>query len=42
MGERVARAIRGAKLLRIAGAHHGDLFARDGERLLAEIAAMGS
>jgi fermentation-respiration switch protein FrsA (DUF1100 family) len=42
MGERLARAIRGAKLLRIVGAHHGDLFAREGERLLAEIAASGS
>jgi fermentation-respiration switch protein FrsA (DUF1100 family) len=42
MGQRLARAIRGAKLLRIAGAHHGDLFARDGEHLLAEIAAIGS
>jgi fermentation-respiration switch protein FrsA (DUF1100 family) len=42
MGERLAHAIRGARLLRIAGAHHGDLFARDGEHLLAEIAAIGS
>lgn len=42
MGEQVARAIRGARLLRVAGAHHGDLFARDGERLLAEIAGAGS
>jgi len=42
MGEQVAQAIRGARLLRIVGAHHGDLFARDGERLLAEIAAIGS
>jgi fermentation-respiration switch protein FrsA (DUF1100 family) len=41
MGERLARAIRGARLLRIVGAHHGDLFARDGEHLLAEIAAIG-
>lgn len=42
MGVRVAQAIRGAKLVRIAGAHHGDLFAREGERLIAEIAAIGS
>jgi fermentation-respiration switch protein FrsA (DUF1100 family) len=42
MGVRVAQAIRGARLLRIAGARHGDLFARDGKRLLAEIAALGS
>jgi uncharacterized protein len=42
MGERVARAIRGARLVRIAGAHHGDLFARDGDHLLAEITALGT
>ena len=42
MGERVARAIAGARLLRIGGAHHGDLFAKDADRLLAEVAALGS
>lgn len=42
MGERIARAIRGARLVRIAGARHGDLFARDGERLLSAIAAFGT
>jgi fermentation-respiration switch protein FrsA (DUF1100 family) len=42
MGEQVARTIRGARLLRIVGAHHDDLFARDGERLLDEIAAISS
>jgi fermentation-respiration switch protein FrsA (DUF1100 family) len=42
MGQRLARAIRGARLVRIAGAHHGDLFAREGDRLLAEIAALAS
>ncbi len=42
MGERVARAIRGARLVRIAGAHHGDLFARDGDHVLAEIIALGT
>jgi fermentation-respiration switch protein FrsA (DUF1100 family) len=42
MGERLARAISGARILRIAGAHHGDLFARDGEHLLAAIVAFGT
>ena len=42
MGERVAGAIFGARFLRVAGAHHGDLFARDGARLIAEIAALGT
>jgi fermentation-respiration switch protein FrsA (DUF1100 family) len=42
MGERVAGAIHGARLVRIAGAHHGDLFAREGDRLLDEIAALGT
>jgi fermentation-respiration switch protein FrsA (DUF1100 family) len=41
MGERVARAIAGARLLRVAGGHHGDLFALAGTRLLSEIAAFG-
>ena len=41
MGERVARAIVGARLLRVAGGHHGDLFALEGKRLLSEIAAFG-
>jgi fermentation-respiration switch protein FrsA (DUF1100 family) len=38
MGEQLARAIPGARLVRIAGAH----FARDGEHLLAEMAALGT
>jgi fermentation-respiration switch protein FrsA (DUF1100 family) len=42
MGERVARAIAGARLVRVAGAHHGDLFVRDGAHLFAEIAALGA
>jgi len=42
MGERVARAIAGARLVRIAGARHGDLYAKGADRLLAEVAALGS
>ena len=42
MGETIARAIRGARLLRVVGGHHGDLFARDGERLLSEVARLGT
>lgn len=42
MGESVAHAIPGAKLVRIAGAHHGDLFLRAPDRLLAEIADLGT
>lgn len=42
MGEELARSIPGARLLRVAGAHHGDLFVRDGERLVAEMMAFGS
>ncbi len=40
MGRRLADAIQGSRLLRVAGARHGDLFARDGERLLGEIVAI--
>jgi uncharacterized protein len=39
MGERLSREIQGARLLRIEGGRHGDLFMREGRRLLAEIAA---
>lgn len=39
MGQRLAQTIRGARLVRIAGGHHGDLFARGGDRLLSEIFA---
>jgi fermentation-respiration switch protein FrsA (DUF1100 family) len=41
MGERVAGAIPGARLLRVADGAHGDLFARAGERIVAEVAALG-
>jgi fermentation-respiration switch protein FrsA (DUF1100 family) len=37
MGEQIARAIRGARLLRVPGGHHGDLFARGGDALLSEL-----
>lgn len=37
MGERVAQGIRHAQLLRVPGGRHGDLFTRDGDRLLARI-----
>ena len=39
MGERVARSIAGASLVRVGGGHHGDLFAREAEGILAEIVA---
>jgi uncharacterized protein len=42
MGARVAEAIRGAMLLRIPGGHHGDLFAREGARLVRAIVAISS
>jgi fermentation-respiration switch protein FrsA (DUF1100 family) len=42
MGRRVARAIAGARFVRVAGGHHGDLFAREGGRLVEAIAALGS
>lgn len=42
MGERLARAIPQARLVRVRGGHHGDLFAHEGERLLSEIARLGS
>jgi fermentation-respiration switch protein FrsA (DUF1100 family) len=37
MGERIARAVRGAQLVRVPGGHHGDLFARDGDTLLSRL-----
>ena len=37
MGKRIAGAIAGARLVRVSGGHHGDLFAREGERLILEI-----
>jgi alpha-beta hydrolase superfamily lysophospholipase len=39
MGDRLAARIRGARLLCVAGGRHGDLFARERDRLLAAIAA---
>ena len=38
MGERLSRAIAGAKLIRVANGRHGDLYARDGAHLLQEVA----
>jgi fermentation-respiration switch protein FrsA (DUF1100 family) len=40
MGERLASAIRGARLIQVPGGRHGDLFARDADRLLAAIGAL--
>lgn len=37
MGRSVARSITGAHFVSVPGGRHGDLFARDGERLLREI-----
>ncbi len=41
MGQRIARAIPGAHLVRVLGGHHGDLFERDRERLLTELVGAG-
>jgi fermentation-respiration switch protein FrsA (DUF1100 family) len=41
MGERIARAIHGARLVRVVGGHHGDLFVREGERLFNEVVHLG-
>lgn len=38
MGERLAGSIGHARLLRVSGGHHGDLFARERDRLIAAIA----
>jgi dienelactone hydrolase len=40
MGRRVAESIAGARLLRIAGGRHGNLFTLAGQTLIGEIAAM--
>jgi fermentation-respiration switch protein FrsA (DUF1100 family) len=42
MGEQLSREIPGARLLRVMGGHHGDLFAREAGRLLTEIVRLGS
>ncbi len=41
MGETIAASIAGARLLRIPGAHHGDILQRDGAGVLREVAALG-
>jgi fermentation-respiration switch protein FrsA (DUF1100 family) len=40
MGERITAAIPGARLLRVREGHHGDLFARARDRLMAAILAI--
>jgi pimeloyl-ACP methyl ester carboxylesterase len=40
MGERVARTIPGARLVRIPGAHHSDVFERDPDGVLRAVAAL--
>ncbi|MFO0554172.1 MAG: alpha/beta hydrolase [Polyangiaceae bacterium] len=40
MGERISETIVDCALVRLPGGHHGDLFGRDGEHLLDEIAAL--
>jgi len=40
MGERLARTIPGARLVRVSGGHHGDLFLREPDRLLREVVAL--
>jgi fermentation-respiration switch protein FrsA (DUF1100 family) len=40
MGRRLASAIAGARLLRVEGGHHGDLFLREPDRLLGAISAL--
>ncbi len=42
MGEQLAHDLPDARLVRVKGAHHGDLFARDGSHILAEIAQFAS
>jgi pimeloyl-ACP methyl ester carboxylesterase len=37
MGREIAQTISGARFMSVPGAHHGDLFVRDGQRLLREI-----
>lgn len=37
MGQRLSSSIAGARLLRVPGGHHHDLFTRDGERLFLEL-----
>ncbi len=42
MGQTLARAIPGARLLTIEGGHHNDLFAVAGERILGEVSAFAA
>jgi pimeloyl-ACP methyl ester carboxylesterase len=42
MGDVLARSIARARLLRVSGGHHGDLFLRERDRLLAAIRALPS
>ncbi len=42
MGAQLAAAIPGARLLHVRGGHHGDLFLREGERLLDAILDLSS
>ena len=42
MGQKIARAIRGARFVRVSGGHHGDLFAGEGEKLLTEVVRSGT
>jgi pimeloyl-ACP methyl ester carboxylesterase len=42
MGQAVAKAIPGARLVTIPGGHHNDLFAVAGERILDDVAAFAS
>ena len=42
MGRRLARSIAGARFIPVAGGRHGDLFARDGRRLLDAIVTLGT
>ncbi len=42
MGQSVARAIAGARLVRVPGGHHGDLFGRDADHLLSQLVGSGT
>ena len=42
MGQRIAGAIPGARLVRVRGGHHGDLFGRDGDKLLEALVGSGT
>jgi pimeloyl-ACP methyl ester carboxylesterase len=42
MGEAIAGAIPGSQLLRVPGAHHGDVMQRDGDGVLRAVAALAA